>query len=82
MVDIIHRILVLELNAPTMHSFIQKKNKHSHLTSDGSMCPGFSTANLRTCEHAQYPEHAGKQVVDSDLEGAEKFFLRPRLGLG
>ena len=82
MVDIIHRILVLELDAPTMRSFIQTKNKHSHLTSDGSMCPGCSTAQLRTCEHALYPEHVGKQVVDPDLEGAGKCFLRPRLGLG
>ena len=83
MVDIIHRILVLELDASNAQLH-PEKNTHSHLMSDGSMRPGCSTANVRTCEHehAQYPEHTGKQVVDPDLEVAEKCFLRPRLGLG
>ena len=32
-------------------------------------------------EHAQYPEHTGKEVFDPDLEGTGKCFLRRRLGL-
>ena len=42
--------------------------------------PGLLYSQRADFEHAQYPDHTGKKVVDPDVEGAGKCFLGRRLG--